>query len=318
MDIFAIVKLQAIILFLFFNVTAFSQSDTTVKQGLPASHDSTTVQQDSIFRDSLHKDSVVVIAPAPVARKLTWRDDSLFQKIFKGQLFNKPAVYLLEKEKQFQSKDYLFYAFASLLIFIGFLRLIFPRYFQSIFRLFSQSSFRQRQTREQLSQDFLPSLLFNLLFIVAGGLFIALLSVEKNWMEEDFWKLAGKAVIILASIYLTKYLFLLFAGWVFHVREVAGIYSFIVFFINKIVGIALIPCLLLMAFSTPALSGVAATVAVAIVVLMFIYRYIVSFSSLRYDLHVNALHFFIYLCAVEIAPLLVIYKLFRDQLGGSI
>ena len=249
---------------------------------------------------------------------MSWNEDSLFQITQRGTLITGPPQFLVEKPKPVESKDFLFYAFAALLILIGFLRLVFPRYFQTIFRLFSQSSFRQRQTREQLSQDFLPSFLFNVLFLVTGGLFVALLSVEKNWLEEDFWKLAGKAVIILSSIYLIKFLFLLFAGWVFNVREAAGIYSFIVFFINKIMGIVLIPCILLMAFAAPALASIATTVAVAAVIILLAYRYLVSFSSLRYDLHVNALHFFIYLCAVEIAPLLVIYKLFVDQLGGSI
>jgi len=41
---------------------------------------------------------------------------------------------------------------------------------------------------------------------------------------------------------------------------------------------------------------------------MLFYRFIISYRPVRSEIKVNRFHFFLYLCAFEIAPLLLIYK----------
>jgi len=41
---------------------------------------------------------------------------------------------------------------------------------------------------------------------------------------------------------------------------------------------------------------------------LLIYRLILSFGAVRNQVRVNFFHFFLYLCAFEIAPLLLVYK----------
>jgi hypothetical protein len=41
---------------------------------------------------------------------------------------------------------------------------------------------------------------------------------------------------------------------------------------------------------------------------MLLYRFIISYRPVRSEIKVNRFHFFLYLCAFEIAPLLLIYK----------
>jgi hypothetical protein len=50
------------------------------------------------------------------------------------------------------------------------------------------------------------------------------------------------------------------------------------------------------------------------VVFFYGYRFIVSFGPVRKEIKVNGFHFFLYLCAFEIAPLLLIYKLLLGYL----
>ncbi len=64
-----------------------------------------------------------------------------------------------------------------------------------------------------------------------------------------------------------------------------------------------------MAFSHGHTYDAAVTVAMSLVLIMLVYRYIVALGTVVKNLKINAVHFFIYLCAVEILPLLVIYKL---------
>jgi hypothetical protein len=269
--------------------------------------------------DSLIIDSSSIKPAAP--KSFTWKDDTIFFNSFKGPLMPKPSakpVMQIAAEKPFEAKDELFYTLLAVLAFFGVIRYFFPKYFQNIFSLLFQSSFRQKQTRDQLLQDIIPSILSNILFFGTAGLFIAITLEKLNLSPFDFWQTFLYASVGIFIVYTVKYLFLLFFGWVFNVRESAAVYSFIVFLINKIIAVLLLPLLLILAFSGSSISTIVMTVAGCIVILLFIYRYIAVLAGVRSDLRINALHFFIYLCAVEVAPLLVIFKLLANQIGPSI
>jgi hypothetical protein len=51
--------------------------------------------------------------------------------------------------------------------------------------------------------------------------------------------------------------------------------------------------------------------------LLILYRYLFSLTSVRNKLHVSSFHFFLYLCAFEIIPLLILYKLIVQYFGGT-
>ena len=87
--------------------------------------------------------------------------------------------------------------------------------------------------------------------------------------------------------------------------------------VNKMMGILLIPFLLILSFANATVVDVGITVSIGLIGLLYLYRYLVSFSAIRNKLKVNALHFFLYLCAVEVLPLLLIYKGLINYIAGS-
>ncbi len=223
-----------------------------------------------------------------------------------------PAIVRVIKERQRTDKDYLFYLLLGALLYFATIRLAFPKYFQNIFKLFFQPSFRQSQTREQLLQNNLPSLLFNLFFIISTSLYIAFIFDRYNVMPLSFWSMWSYAAATVTLLYGGKYLFLLFSGWVFNVKAATDTYIFIVYLINKIIGVLLIPFLLILAFSTDQIVMVSVTVSLVIIGLLFVYRYILSYTPIRKDIKVSPLHFSLYLLGFEIVPLLLIYRLLID------
>jgi hypothetical protein len=48
--------------------------------------------------------------------------------------------------------------------------------------------------------------------------------------------------------------------------------------------------------------------------ILFAYRFIVSFNPVRKEIKVRGIHFLLYLCAFELAPLLLIYKVLLSYL----
>jgi len=221
------------------------------------------------------------------------------------------------EERLPQGKEESFYILAGLLAFLGVIKMAYPKYFQNIFRLFFQTSLRQKQTPEQITRGYVPGFLLNLLFFMVGGMIIAIYGIQQNWLKGPLWLLILDCSGILAAIYLVKYAVTFFAGWVFNVQIAAGTYTFIVFLINRVIGIILLPLLILLSFYGSGVQSVIFTIAASIVVFLLIYRYALSLTVIRKNLKVSALHFFIYLCAVEVMPLLVIYKVLFNEIAKS-
>lgn len=268
--------------------------------------------------DSLTKDSIRLAALKALAISLP--DTTTYEKYYEHQWlpFHKTPFYLIVPERKHKGKDLLFYILTGLVALLAMIRLIFPKYFKNLFLLFMQTSIRQKQTREQLLQNNMASLLMNLLFIASAGIYITLIIQYKHWVDKPFYELLFYCSAILFIVYLGKYLFLLFSGWVFNVPDATNAYTFIVFLVNKVLGVVLIPFILVVTFSPLPIMQVALTISFGLAALLFGYRYLISFGVIRTNLKVSALHFFLYLCAVELLPLLLIYKLLLNFIAGSI
>jgi hypothetical protein len=291
-------KLLLLIL-LFFTIHSHAQTDTLRSQSIVQSAGDSVVRQDTAVAK-------------PIVTTLSWAQDTSYRKLYRNLYAGnkRGAVFMINSVRQPDNKDDLFYMLTGLLFFVAIVRTSFPKYFQNIFRLFFQSNYRQKQSKESLLQDNLPSLLLNIAFLLSGGLLIALLAAGSPQVAQlPLWLLWLYTFGTLAVIYAGKYLFINFCGWAFNVPQFAFNYNFIVFLINKVTGICLLPLLSLMAFSRGQTYDASVTVALSLVLLMLLYRYIVALSTVVKNLKINAVHFFIYLCAVEILPLLVIYKL---------
>ena len=273
--------------------------------------------------DSLKKDTLVLAPPIT----FTNRDSiaatansqgpytALIYKSHPYFKFTDPGRYLATPKK-WQGKEAIFYSIIGLLILFGLIKKGFYRYVQDLFQTYFQTSVKQRQLKEQLLQSPLPSLLLNIFFLLSIGMFVALLlPYFKLGNEINFWHLYLYAVAGLAVIYGVKFITLKLLGWVFQISETIESYIFIIFTTNKIIGILLIPFLIVLAFSFGSVNNAAITLSILLVVAVLIYRFFLSYTTVRRQMKLSFFHFFIYLCAFEIAPLLLINKLLFRFLG---
>jgi hypothetical protein len=160
-----------------------------------------------------------------------------------------------------------------------------------------------------LSQAPLPSLFLNILFVSAGGMFLAFVARFYEIMpEQNLWLLWAYGCLLVLATYLGKFIVLKIIGWIFNVSNATDTYIFIIFMVNKMVGIFLVPVLILMAFPYGSFLPVIITLAFIMLALTLVYRFIISYKPIRNEIKVSRFHFFVYLCAFEIAPLLLIYK----------
>lgn len=169
--------------------------------------------------------------------------------------------------------------------------------------LFSQL-YRERQNgRLGL---FLPNYL---LFFATAGFFVYLVGQAFEWLPSDrpwvYWRqFAG----VVAGYYLAKHIVLWLLGLLFPVREPVSKYSFLIMLFGIIIGMVLIPVNLLISYAPTSATQLMVYLGIGLVVLLYLLRAGRSFLLTASFLPVGALHFLLYICAVEIAPLLIAFR----------
>ena len=242
---------------------------------------------------------------APKGR-LSYRAILQFNRYY--NFFGRPQN-LVSEERKPAGKEALFYILMGLLFFFALIKLLFNKYVTNLLGLVFRASLRQKQIREQLLQTPLPSLFLNIFFVIVAGLYIFFLLQHYQAVQTTgFWLLLLYCTLAVGLVYLVKFMVLKFTGWIFNIRDAADTYIFIVFLVNKLLAIFLLPLLIVMTFSLASWGNVLLTLSYFMVVVFFAYRYIVSFAPVRREVKVSQFHFFMYLCAFEIIPLLLIYK----------
>jgi uncharacterized membrane protein len=305
-----VLRLLIIILLLLMGNVCPAQTDTLRRPDSPRVAVDTVPRTDTVVRDSVAIDSLL-----PRIEVATIRFDTLVYKNHPYMRFTNP-VRLIITEKEWVGKEAFFYIIIGLLIFFAFIRNTFGRYLQDLFKLFFRTTIKQRQVKEQMMGAPLPSLLLNIVFFISGGLYLALVFEHYGLGRQfNFWLLILYCAAGLALIYLGKFIVLKVMGWLLRLADATDAYTFVVFTTNKVIGIALLPFIVLLAFAAPEVREVALTLSFLVVGGLFLYRFYLSYMSVYRLVKLQFLHFLLYLAAFEIAPLLLINKLLFQFLG---
>jgi len=253
--------------------------------------------------DSLHlpglTDTIVkVISTRPVFK-------------LKNRLLNSDArpLSFSVQYREVKSKDSVFYLIAGIVLLLAFFKYLYSRYFTNLFRVFFNTSLRQSQLTDQLLQAKLPSLLFNIFFIISGGVYVYILLLYYEWIDAgNKWLMILSSIAILGLIYLIKYCTLKFTGWITGLTEITDTYVFITFLINKIIGIFLVPFVIILFFSDYAIVKYAVIISLMSVGIFLLLRFFRSYGILQNQLKISKFHFILYIAGIELLPLLLIYK----------
>lgn len=293
-----------------FSCLLYGQQPDTVQ----AANDSLVISKDTSALNkasaSATADSVIVrqnAAPSVLDLYKTKLNEILKQHIYLNS--RATSVAMINGERKILSNDGIFYILLFAAAMLGYLRFVYTRYFNTLFRVFFNTSLRQSQLTDQLLQAKQPSMFFNLLFTITGGIYVYLLLRYYNWLPpENILSFVPACIGGLIAIYIVKFIVLKFTGWVTDYTAASNTYVFIIFLINKILGVLLVPFIIVMAFSNYWLKSSAVVISLLLVGLMFLLRFFRSFGLIQHQLKVSRFHFFLYIMGIEVLPLLLIYK----------
>lgn len=114
---------------------------------------------------------------------------------------------------------------------------------------------------------------------------------------------------IVAAIYLVRFLALSALGTFFPLKKEAQLYSFTITTYNIALGLTLIPFIMLMAYGPEGFYNPVKYVALGVVAVFFLLRYLRGLTIGLSHLLLYPLHFLLYICASEIAPILLAVRL---------
>ncbi len=170
-----------------------------------------------------------------------------------------------------------------------------------------QVASRMFQDNSQL-QSQLDNILYALYFFsLAFFLFIAEERMELMPYEFKGGVLYLFNFTLLVGIFFGRVVLLNLAGFLFNQLKIFKEYLYNSFIFNKLMGVVILPLLLFVVYTTGILQAVIFWVTLSIAMLVILMRVIrgIVFSFKK---NISLLYLFLYLCALEIVPLVLLYK----------
>lgn len=264
-------------------------------------------------------DSIRVSFPDDVESRVTAMLDSMISTTPDGT--PKARYNQSSPARNYQDESGDFYLLLFLVMIPGLVRLLYPRYFAGLWQMLKNPAASNRQLKDRMQAARLPNAVMNIFFVLSCSAYFYYLIRYVNPSLPAYIGTQLLVVLLIAGItliYLVKFGTVMFSGWVFRMEQITGHYLFHVFFINKIISVALLPFTILLAFSGAEWGISTLIVSGLMLLLLFVSRYIRSWEVFGSFFQYSRFHFFLYLCASELLPLALLIKLlirglFMDQ-----
>jgi len=157
-----------------------------------------------------------------------------------------------------------------------------------------------------------PYYLLYVSFVLNAGLFLFL--VIRYFKKDTFNNISFLLLCLVgaAGIFLFKHFVLQLVGWLFPVHNEVRRYNFLIIIFNCVLGLFLVPFNLMLAFATD-YKGLLVFWTLGLGAIFYVYRALRSFTISLKILANDQFHFLLYLCTVEVAPVLLLIKLVLKQ-----
>jgi hypothetical protein len=211
------------------------------------------------------------------------------------------------EQSNFQWVYYLLIGMASIFV-LG--KLIYPkRMNQSLFAMFSNRVYNPMEAEGLIAKHAL-NIMLSLVYIMALSIAMALYtSIEDNVIHTIQWNLnySFQIMAIFAVSLLLKILFILISQWIYQAKMAAIHYLNILFVSHGLLGLSIMLGIWISINFTPQF-GISFTL--GLTGLLFAYRLVKLLLSTSSKIKFRLFHFIVYLCTVEILPLVIILKLY--------
>ncbi len=207
-------------------------------------------------------------------------------------------------------------------IFLCFILFVFVRiYYRKPFEQLFKSLFAGRSGNPALREEFSSSgrsnLFLSLLFLLTLSLFIYQCFACFRGTPDPLKGLLFflKTLVFIGAAYLVKSSFIRWVGFVFKTSQTAEEYLYTVFFYTRLLGVILLPIIIASAYITVIPDVWLAYTGIVLICLTFLIRTAQATLAGGHNKSISAFYLFLYLCTLEILPLVVLIKVFMNAKG---
>ncbi|MCB0640352.1 MAG: DUF4271 domain-containing protein [Phaeodactylibacter sp.] len=226
------------------------------------------------------------------------------------QLINPEEVPEVDTYHQF-----LFAVLITVLLLMAFLFILFRNFVSRAYRAFVNDNLLSQIHRDQGFVPSLPYLLFYLLFFINLGFFLFLFC---KYFDLPVGKTDTYSLLILtggvAALFIGKHLLLAIVEGIFPVEKEIRQYNFTIVIFSIIIGLVMVPLNLLIAYGPEGMLPMLFWITLGLIGLVYLYRILRGIFIANRFLALHQFHFLLYICTVEIAPVMVVVKILLDYL----
>jgi hypothetical protein len=153
--------------------------------------------------------------------------------------------------------------------------------------------------------------ILNIIFLLSFSIFIYLIATK--YIETPTMIIWLFILIGVVVFYFGKYILYWFVGLIYPVKKEVSFFSFSMTTYNILFGVILIPLNLVLAFGPEGYSNILVWIGVVILLLLQLVLYFRGLLIGVKFLTNSIVQFFIYLCTLEIAPIVLVFKIVRDM-----
>lgn len=190
-------------------------------------------------------------------------------------------------------------------------RVFYYRIFNQLFGAYFNITTTNQIVRDESVLLQRASLFLSVISYMVMGLFVYQLSEILRWnipyLQGGLLRFIFFSVAIAAS-YSVKMIILRFFSNVFDLDKPVALYIFNVFLMVMMIGLLLLPVNILLAYASSQIREWVMWISVGIISLLFLYRLVRAVGIWIGIPGFSVFYLFLYLCAFEIAPLLIIWK----------
>ena len=227
---------------------------------------------------------------------------------------NMPAPPIKEKDAQKEASGFIFWVMLLMMIFLALEVTLFKSLIGKVYRAFTNDNILKLLHREQRDIISFPYLLLYIFFFVNFGIF-SFLTFNYFGVIPKSLDILFYCIIGIGTLFFLKHILLKIVEIIFPVQKEIKQYSFSLVIFSSMLGFALVPFNIVVAFASPGFAKIAlygGLITVFGITVFCILRGL--FLASKY-LSFHKFHFFMYLCTVEIAPVLVIIKILLLKAG---
>ena len=226
-------------------------------------------------------------------------------------------VTMPEKVRKKWLPEWLFWVMLAQLALIVFVRAQYYREFNEVFTVFVNNALTQQLYREtQVGGLRMGYFLLNFNFIISLGTWAYLVFkfIGPGVGHPDIYVLPI-AVGLVGVLLITRFAALRMATWLLKSSKEIGLFNFTDLQLFRATGLLLFPVNAFLAYAPHHQRVYFLWFSMVVLVTFILFRALRGFEIGRTRLSSNVFHFLVYICALEIAPLLVGIRLFLNTFG---